>query len=76
MNKLPCENCRHFDQKYRMASGKLIALPYGWCAAQSVYPADARAPEGAKLASAGAMAKPVIVKKLDVVSACIQVQAK
>lgn len=71
MNKLECGACRHYDQKFRMANGKLIPLAYGWCARKSVYPQEGQAPEGAQRAASGEMAKPVIVKTLEVVSSCI-----
>jgi hypothetical protein len=79
MNKLKCCECRYFDPRTKTRGGRTIPLFYGWCAAQSEYPAkdttDHIAPEGVKRVTDGP-AKPVLVRGDSVIEHCTKAVAK
>lgn len=73
LNDNPCGGCVNFDRISSKSN-------HGRCAIQSVYPYTEQPgqsfPAGAKRAAPGALAKPVIVTKLQVVGSCTKYRAK
>lgn len=79
INDKPCNTCLHYDPIVR-GGNKPRTPSHGWCSVKSVYPTvqpESRIfPIGVQRAPDGEMAKPVIVRRLEVVSHCAQFRAK
>ncbi len=79
-NALPCNKCVRFDQKYKFVQGKRLPMWYGWCSAQSTYPATMppghELPVGVKQVEAGESHNAVIVGNTQVVPGCLSVLKK
>jgi hypothetical protein len=73
LNNHPCGGCLHFDRITPKGN-------HGRCAVQSVYPYKEQAgqafPAGVKRAEPGALAKPVIVTRAQIVEGCAKYRSK
>jgi len=82
INDKPCDTCEHFDPVMRGQAGKggVRETTWGWCASRSIYPTregpGQRFPAGVKRAEEGELAKPIIIRKKQVVSNCRLYTAK
>lgn len=80
MNQTKCKDCAHFDPQHKYVNGKKVALWYGICAKQSLYPDKERDgqifPEDAQRVDHGELAKPTIVTSDGVQHRCLLVLPK
>ncbi len=79
-NTTKCKDCVRFDQKFKFVNGKRLPLWYGWCSAQSTYPATMppghELPAGVAQVEAGETHSAVIVGATETVPNCLMVMKK
>jgi len=81
MNQIKCVDCLNFVPQEKFVQGKSVMVKhYGWCKAQSMWPAQDNdnqvAPSDAKRVKPGELAKMVPVSPDAVVVHCVQVIGK
>lgn len=78
LNDKECGTCNHYDpiMRGKTAQGGVRETNWAWCAKKSAYPAQEgpgqKFPEEVTRVAAGQLAKPFIVRRLQVVTNCCE----